>query len=207
MSDVVQTSCGLITMVLGFQMAFGYQNVVFLTLALILGALAGEWLDLDGRILSLGKGLEKIVLRGKPAAGDTNRFALAFLNSSVLFCTGAMAIVGSIQAGVRGDYTVIMTKSVMDGFLAIGFAAAMGPGVAFSALSILVYQGAITLLAKNLSVLAREAMLAELGAVGGVMIVMIGLGLTGIKSIKTANYLPALVFAALFVAVQGLFKG
>jgi uncharacterized membrane protein YqgA involved in biofilm formation len=110
-----------------------------------------------------------------------------------------MAILGSIQAGVQKEYTIIFTKSVLDGFLAIVFAAALGIGTAFSAIPILIYQGALTLLASVISVYITDKMLGEITAAGGVLLLMIGFTLTNIKPVKTANYLPALVFIALFV--------
>lgn len=101
-----------------------------------------------------------------------------------------------------GDYTVIFTKSVLDGFMAIVFAAALGIGTAFSALSVLVYQGALTLLAGLVAPYVHDIMLAELGAAGGALIIMIGVNLMGLAKIKTANYLPALVLSVVFVVVQ-----
>jgi len=120
-------------------------------------------------------------------------FGHAFLNASVLFCVGAMALLGSFKAGTEGDYTLILTKSILDGFMAILMTAAMGPGVAFSALPILVYQGALTLAAQSVKPFVSSLMLSELTGVGGAMVLMIGLNLLSIKQIKTANFLPALL--------------
>jgi uncharacterized membrane protein YqgA involved in biofilm formation len=122
-----------------------------------------------------------------------------------------MTIVGSLDAGLRGDYQVILTKSVLDGFMAIGFAAAMGVGTLFSALAILVYQGGLTLGAGAISRFVSDRMLSELSASGGVLILMIGVNLLGLRQIKTANYLPAMLFSLVFVlldpVIQGLFGG
>ena len=107
-----------------------------------------------------------------------------------------------LEAGMDGDYTIIFTKSVLDGFMAIVFAAALGIGTAFSALSVLVYQGALTLLAGLVAPYVHDIMLAELGATGGALIIMIGVNLMGLAKIKTANYLPALVLSVVFVVVQ-----
>jgi uncharacterized protein len=120
----------------------------------------------------------------------------------VLFCVGAMALVGSFKAGAEGDFTLILTKSVMDGFMAIMLCAAMGAGVAFSALSVLVYQGILTLAAVWVAPLVRQNLLNELTSVGGAMVVMIGINLLGMAKIKTANFLPALVLIVLLVAGQ-----
>jgi uncharacterized membrane protein YqgA involved in biofilm formation len=212
LTGVISTAAGLISIVLGIKMAMGFSNVVFLTLSMILGGIVGTAADIDGRILGLGGLLEKLFLRrtaaparagaGQDAPPSKKDFARAFLNASVLFCVGAMSILGSLQAGLQKDYTLIFTKSVLDGFMAIVFSAALGIGTAFSALTILVYQGLLTLGASAISRFVTEQMLGEITAVGGVLILMIGLGLSNIRQIKTANYLPALVFEALFLLAE-----
>lgn len=219
LSDMIQTACGIITLIIGLQMAFKYQSIVYLALSLIIGAIIGYAADIDGAILNLGKKLEKLtnkITKAKDSeVSDTtelnkksnNNFAYAFLNSSVLFCVGAMAIVGSFKAGIEHDYTIIITKSILDGFMAISFAAAMGIGSAFSALAIFVYQGALTLLSGVIKPYISEELITELSACGGAIIMMIGINLLGLKKIKTANFLPALVIEALFVILVPLVKG
>ena len=213
MEDVIQTGAGFITLILGMQMAFKYQNVCFLTLAIILGGIIGTIIDLDAKILSLGNLLARLVPQKNsescPEKGDgetvlsSNRnFAYAFLNASVLFCVGAMAILGSFKAGIEKDYSIIFTKSILDGFMAISFTAAMGIGTAFSAIAIFLYQGALTLLSVAVQPYVSDVMLAELTGSGGVLICMIGINLIGLKKIKTANYLPAVVFTVLFVLLE-----
>lgn len=212
-ADAVQTAAGIISLVLGIQMAFSYQNVVYLTLSLISGGIIGTKLDVDGKILGLGKLLEKLVLKkGNSAEGEQNvaaasnkNFAYAFLNTSVLFCVGAMSIIGSFRAAIEHDYTIIFTKSILDGFMAITFAAAMGVGTAFSALSILVYQGTLTLLSSAISPFVTEQMITELTGVGGATIIMIGINLIRLRTIKTANFLPALVVMVLLVLADPFF--
>ncbi len=211
LSRVVQTGAGVVTMVIGIEMALAYENIIFLAMAIIAGGILGSWMDIDGKILLLGDALGRLVLRRKNSQGQqeqgASNFAYGFLNASVLFCVGAMAILGSIKAGIDGDYTIIFTKSVLDGFMAIVFAAALGIGTAFSALSVLVYQGALTLLAGLVAAYANDVLLAELGATGGILIIMIGVNLMGLAKIKTANYLPALVLSVVFVVVRDLFFG
>ena len=168
-SDVVSTGAGIISLMLGLQMAMKYDSIICLALCLILGGLLGTLIDIDGAILKFGKKLEGLVSRKKQDPAATNatatttaaettapnatadtrsqkNFAFAFLNASVLFCVGSMAILGSFQAGIDHDYTHIFTKSILDGFMAIVFAASMGIGTLFSFIAILVYQGALTLL-------------------------------------------------------------
>ena len=211
LSRVVQTGAGVVTMVIGIEMALAYENIIFLAMAIIAGGILGSWMDIDGKILLLGDALGKLLLRKKNSQGQqeqgSSNFAYGFLNASVLFCVGAMAILGSIKAGIDGDYTIIFTTSVLDGFMAIVCAAALGIGTAFSALSVLVYQGALTLLSGLVAAYTNDVLLAELGATGGILIIMIGVNLMGLAKIKTANYLPALVLSVVFVVVKDLFFG
>ena len=219
--DMIQTAWGVITVIIGLQMAFKYESIVYLALSLIIGAIIGYALDIDGAILRLGGWLQKITTPKKKASveGDLlasditldeqkkHNFAYAFLNASVLFCVGAMTIIGSFKAGVEHDYTIIFTKSILDGFMAISFAAAMGVGTIFSVLLILVYQGGLTLLSGVLQPYVTDSMLNELSACGGAIIIMIALNLLGLKKIKTANFLPGLLIEVVFVICVPLVKG
>lgn len=218
LSDMISTGAGVITVVIGLQMAMKFDNIVFMALSLIIGGIIGYYLNIDGAILQLGSWLEKVFNKKNSADGDrsqgnslpgkkNNNFAYAFLNSSVLFCVGAMAIVGSFKAGVEHDYTIIFTKSILDGFLAISFAAAMGIGTAFSSIMIFLYQGSLTLLSGFIQPYVSDLMISEVSAVGGALIIMIGINLIGLKKIKTANFLPALVIEILFVALSPVVMG
>ena len=216
----IQSAAGIVTIVLGLQMAFKYENIVFLSLSLIIGGVLGSVWDIDGKILAIGTFIQKIVrktsikkteLKENSSSensvtskdNDTN-FAYAFLNSSVLFCVGAMAIVGSFKAGIEKDYSIIFTKSILDGFMAISFTASMGLGTIFSALSVFLYQGLLTILSIVISPYVSETMLNELTACGGAIIVMIGINLLNLKKIKTANFLPAIVCTIIFVLVSNI---
>ena len=218
LNQMIQTACGVITLVLGLQMAFKFDSVIFLALSLIFGAIAGYLLNIDGGILNFGGWLERKLMPKKAvtvAGGEASledgktelssksnkNFAYAFLNSSVLFCVGAMSIVGSFEAGVQGNYTTIYTKSILDGFMAISFTAAMGIGTAFSVIVILIYQGGLTLLSTLIAPYVSEHLITEVSACGGAIIIMIGINLLGLKKIKTANFLPALIFQVLFVLI------
>lgn len=194
LSRVISSGAGIVTLVIGLQMALETNEIIFMVLAMILGGIIGTWIDIDGKILKIGEKLST-----KFSKGSSSNFANAFLNASVLFCVGAMAIVGSFKAGTEGDYSILLTKSVLDGFMAIVFAAAMGIGTAFSAISLLVYQGVLTLLSGVIKDFVSPEMLNELSAVGGALIIMIGINLLDIKKLKTANYLPALIFTVIFI--------
>jgi len=196
---VVFTAAGMTSLVIGVQMALKTTHILAFALALMIGGLAGTVLDVEGGIERLGERLKK-----RFASKSEGAFAAGFLNGSVLFCTGAMAILGSFRAGTEGDYSLIFTKSVLDGFVSIIFASAMGIGVAFSALSVFVYQGLLTLLSVYIKPYVSELMLAELTATGGALIIMIGLGLLDIKGFKTGNFLPAILVIVLLVLVMPL---
>ena len=229
-TDAIQLACGLVSFIMGIQMAFKYQNVVYLALALILGGITGTLLDIDGKILDFGKLLERIFIKNKSKeqnslskdtggqheeqsapSFETGRpkknFAYGFLNASVLFCVGAMAIVGSFKAGIEHDYSIIFLKSILDGFIAIGFTVAMGVGTAFSIITIFLYQGCLTLLSVFIAPYVTEQMIAELTGSGGALIILIGINLMGIKKIKTADYLPAVLFSVIFVLCEPVVKG
>ena len=187
---IVMTSAGLVTVVLGVGMAQSAPSTLAVLFSLIMGGFIGFWLKIEERIESFGNRFQK--------EGEEGSFGLAFLNSSVLFCSGAMSVVGSINAGTTGDGSLILIKSVMDGFMAIVFAATYGKGVLLSALSLLVYQGIFVLGGSFLAPLLGERGINDIASTGGYLLLMIGLSLLGIKKVKTANFLPALVLAPVF---------
>jgi uncharacterized membrane protein YqgA involved in biofilm formation len=199
---IVFVGAGIMTLILGVRMSLESTQIVFLALSLILGGILGEWWRIEDGILGLGELLKRTFAK-KDSGKD---FAYGFLDASVLFCVGAMALVGSFKAGTEGDYTLILTKSVLDGFMAVMLTAALGIGVAFSAASVFVYQGILTLAAVWLKPLVSDALLAEITGVGGALVLMIGINLLGLAKLKTANYLPSLILIVVFVAAQGLVK-
>ena len=194
---VVFTAAGLTSLTIGIQMVIKTDHILAFALALMVGGLVGTMLDVEGGIERVGERLKK-----RFASRSEGAFSAGFLNGSVLFCSGAMAILGSFQAGTEGDYSLLFTKTVLDGFVSIIFAGAMGIGVAFSALSVLVYQGVLTLLSGYIRPYVSDLMLAELTATGGALIIMIGLGLLEIKSFKTGNFLPAILVIVVLVLVM-----
>ena len=196
---IVQIGAGITSLIIGIQMALTGSRIVYLALSLIIGGILGEWWKIENGILSMGEGLKRTF--AKNSSGS--EFGYGFLNASVLFCVGAMALVGSFRAGAEGNYDLIYTKSVMDGFMSIVLTAAMGIGVGFSALSVLVYQGILTLAAGWLKPVVSETLLKELTGVGGALVVMIGINLLGIAKLKTANFLPSLLLIVLFVIGEG----
>lgn len=195
---VLFTGVGIITLAIGMSMTLEMQRVLFLALSVVIGGLLGTWWGVEDGIMKLGEMLKATFHR----EGSGGEFAYGFLSASVLFCVGALTIVGSFQAGADGNYELIFTKSVMDGFMAILLAASMGVGVAFSALVILVYQGGLTLLSAWVSPWVSDLMLSEITAVGGALILMIGVNLLGLKKIRTADYIPAILIVIVFVLLD-----
>ena len=193
--EVVFTSSGLITLVIGISMAMQTGSYLILIFSTVLGGFVGYALSIEDGVLSLGTWIESKVGRQHGSEQAATNFALGFLNASLLFCSGAMTVVGSIQAGTTGNYQLLLVKSVMDGCMAIIFSAVYGPGVMASALVILVYQGFFTLAGGFISPILGDAGINELSAVGGVLLMMIGFGLLDIRKTKTGNFLPAMLIA------------
>lgn len=187
--NIVMLSSGVVTLVLGLQMAFEVPSAIAVLFSLLLGGFTGFALKIEDRIMALGN-----IIGGSDGGSD---FGKGFLNASLLFCTGSMSIVGAIEAGTTGDYELILIKSIMDGFMAIVFAASYGKGVGASVITILVYQGFFTLLGGWIEPVLGESGIAAMSAAGGFLLIFLALGLLGIKQIQTGNFLPALVFAPL----------
>ncbi|OPL19197.1 MAG: hypothetical protein AVO35_12150 [Candidatus Aegiribacteria sp. MLS_C] len=186
---------GLITLVLGMQMALTTGNILVVLLSIMLGGMLGEWWRLEERLNGLGRSFEKAASRYPMLTrGD---FTRGFVTASLVFCIGPMTFLGSIEDGLTGNFRLLAIKSVLDGFAGLAFAASMGFGVAFAALTVLVFQGGITLGAGFLQEVLTESMITEMTATGGVMILGIGFLLLDIKKVKVANYLPALAIAPL----------
>ncbi len=201
LKTLVLTSAGLITLLIGLQMAWKGQRILYLLLSILIGGLIGYLLDIEGAILKFGEALKHLAPKSKD---DSGGFAQGFLAASVLFCVGAMSILGSFQAGAEGKMDIILIKSVMDGFMAIILTGALGIGVGFSALTILIYQGALTLAAVWVKpwVDLHPLVLSEMSGVGGLMVAMIALNLLELKKIPTGNFLPALIVVVLFVLID-----
>jgi len=200
--QTVISGLGLFTLVLGVQMFLNTKNALIVLGSVLIGALLGEWWQIEAGLEKLGAWLEKKFSRGEAGAKDQENFIKGFLTASLVFCIGPMAILGSIQDGLTGKFDLLAVKSTLDGFASLAFASSLGLGVAFSALPVLVYQGALTLMARQLQPLMSEAMIAEMTATGGVLLVGIAIsGLLEIKKIRVGNFLPALVIAPLLVAL------
>lgn len=204
LKETVIAGMGLFTIAMGLQMFIKTGNALIVLGAVLIGTLLGEWMRIEDGLHRLGEVLEKRFSREED--DGSNRFVRGFLTASLLFCIGPMAILGSIQDGLTGDYNLLAVKSVLDGFASIAFASTLGVGVAFSALVVLVYQGGISLLAGQLNAIVTASMMNELTATGGVLLMGVGVSnLLEIRKIRVGNMLPALFIAPLIVWVIGLF--
>lgn len=180
---------------IGLQMAFKTQNILIVIISLVLGAIIGEAINIDKWLNKAG---ERLTERLGSQYGDAGR---GFVTASLVFCIGAMAVVGSIQEGLTGDASTLYAKATLDGITSVVFASSFGIGVAFSSAAILVYQGTLTLLAMAFGNVLSSSAIVEMTAVGGLLIVGICLLMLEVKTIKVANLLPAIPMAAAIAAL------
>lgn len=197
----VMHGLGLVTLLVGLDNARQTQNVIVVLLSILLGVILGEWLDLETRLERLGQRLQTRFGGGQDDESGGGRFVRGFVIASLVFCVGPLTFLGALDDGLRGDIQKLAIKSTLDGFAAMSFAASLGPGVLFSIVVILLYQGSLTLLAGVAQSVLSEAMIGEMTATGGVLLLGIGLLLLDIKRVRVANFLPALLIAPLIVAV------
>lgn len=196
-ADAVMIGLGLCTIYIGVSGVLEGNNTIAVIIAMVLGAIVGTLLNIDGRLNRLGDKLSDRFSKD----GEKGALTQGFVTGSLLFCVGAMTIVGGLKAGLEGDNELYFTKSIMDLISSCMLAASMGIGVMFSAFFVLVFQGAIVLLSGVLAPVLTDAAIAEMTCAGSLMIIAIGLNLVGATKLKVANYLPALVFAPLVLYV------
>ena len=200
LSSAVMTGIGLCTVAIGFSGILEGENTLVLIISMVLGIIIGELLDIDGHVNRL---VERVA--GKAAgAGKAAQISQGFITACLLFCIGAMTIVGSLNAGLRGDNEMLLTKSLLDFISSIMLSATLGIGVLFSAVFVLVFQGGIVLLAQFLAPVLSESCIAELTCAGSLMILALGLNIVGITKIKVINFLPALLLVPFVVKLLEL---
>ena len=186
--NTVVNGVALCVMLIGISGALEGKNTLITIISIAIGAVIGELIDIDALINRAAKGIEDKLNR----KGGNVRFAKGFVTATLLFCVGAMAIVGSLDSGLTGDNTTLYTKSLLDGITAIIFAANFGVGVLASSIPILIYQGGITLLASLVAPLLSDVIIAEMTCVGSLLIIALSLNMLKITEIKVANYIPAI---------------
>ena len=186
--QTVLQGLALCVLLIGAKGALTSDNLPVVILSLVVGGVVGEWLAIEARLESLGRWIEARFADGSAGGGD---FARGFVSASLVFCVGSMAVVGSLESGLAGNHRILFAKAIIDGVAALIFASTLGRGVLFASVPVLVYQGAITLAAGLLRPLLTAAAVADMGAVGGLLIVAIGVNLLGIARIRVGNLLPA----------------
>ena len=208
--ETVMNGLGLVTLLIGIDAGFAAFRPPLSTLtrgsvlivlgSVLVGGIIGELLRIDPALTALGDALKRRF------GGGQSRFTEGFVVASLVFCVGPLTILGSLEDGLTGDYSLLAVKSMLDGFAAMAFASALGWGVGFSVVTILIYQGGLSLLAGAVSGVFDEQTIAAITATGGVLILAIGLRLLDIRQIRVANLLPALVIAPVVVAIYANFR-
>lgn len=200
--ETVIYGLALCVIVLGIQMALQGQHILLTIISLVVGSILGEALGIEEKLEQVGTLLaEKFQKSRKKGDTGTDAFVEGFLNASLLYCVGAMAIVGSIQDGLSGDPTTLYTKALIDGLSGIIYASNFGVGVLFSALSVGVYQGILTALAGFLGPWMSQLVVQEVAACGGLMILGIGINMTKLLKIRVGNMLPGLLVAGVAAGI------
>jgi len=196
--ESVVRGIGLFTLAMGTKFAIDTSNLLFMLGAVLLGGILGSLWGVDRRLSALGDWLQR-----RFAAGSTSTVAEAFVTAAIIFCVGPLTFLGSIRNGLTGDATLLSVKSGLDGFTSIALAATLGWGVLLTIPLILVYQGGLALGASLFSGLLNELQLREMSAVGGLLIIGVGLKLLNIRDVKVADYLPAIVVSPFVVIAFG----
>jgi uncharacterized protein len=200
MKGTVMKAIGLAVIVLGLQMGLKSENFLIVIISLALGAAWGEWMNLEDKLNSLGNWLEK-----KLGSNKETSISQGFVTATLIFVIGAMAVIGALDSGIRGDHDVLLTKSIIDGFTSLILTTTLGIGVMFSAIPVVLYQGFIALFATQIHQwVPKELMdtyIVEMTSTGGIMIFAIGLNLLGVTKIRVANLLPGIIVVGLVVGI------
>lgn len=203
--ETIMHGIALVVLLIGLQMAFETEVVIVVLLSLLLGAIVGELINLDSLLNKLGYQISRRFI----GDGNASQVTEAFISATLLFIVGAMAILGSLDSGLRGDHEILFTKSILDGFTSLILTSTLGFGVILSAIPVFVYQGTITLLSAQIVNIIPEQLLDgivnELTAVGGLLIVAISLNLLKLTNIRIANLLPAIVIVVIIYTVYFTF--
>ena len=198
-SSTIMNGLALCVLYIGISGALKGKDTLEIIICIALGALIGEIIDLDKRLNDLGDMIENKI-NGNKKNKDKEKISISegFVTSSLLFCVGAMAVVGSLESGLQGNHTTLFAKSILDGVSAIIFTSSLGIGVMLSSVAILIYQGSITLLAGCLSTVLTDSVISNMSAVGSLLIVGLAFNMLGVTKIKVANLLPAIFIPIIY---------
>jgi len=196
--STIMQGLSLTVMLIGISMSIKTKNLLVVTLSIVTGAIIGEVLKIEEGLNKIGGQLEKRF------SNNEGEFTKAFVTASLVYCVGAMAIMGSIESGLNGNHSILLVKSILDGVSSIVFTSSLGIGVAFASIPVFIYQGAITLSAKFIKAYLNDDVIREMTATGGLLIFGIGINmLSGNSRIKVGNLLPA-IFTVIFITYMFL---
>lgn len=196
--ETIMDGIALVVITIGIINAVESKNIILVISSLVIGSIIGEKVRIDKKLNNLGGFLESKFKK------EGSTFTEGFVSATLVFCVGAMAIVGSLEAGLLSDYNTLIVKSMLDGITSMIFATTLGIGVLFSSLPVLIYQGSITLLASSLSSVLTTVVITEVSAVGGILIMAIGLSLLKVKEIRVANMIPAVLIPVIYYFIISL---
>jgi uncharacterized membrane protein YqgA involved in biofilm formation len=202
--EILKKAIGLSIVFVGIKGALDNERMLLLIMSMVFGAIIGELIDIDKWMNKLGHWAErKLKVKNEPGSGRS--FSKSFVSASILFCTGSMAIVGSLQSGLQGNHEILFTKSILDGTMSLVFGASLGIGAAFSAVPVILYEGGIALASLLIRDYLRPEIIREMSAVGSLIIAGIGFNFLSIKEIKVANLIPAMFIPWVYLTVIALF--
>ena len=208
--EIIKKAIALAIVYVGVKGALDNQRVLLLIMSMVAGAVAGELINIDALMNRLGVWAEQRLGMGGNAAakgeGSERSFSKGFVTASILYCSGSMAIVGSMQSGLMGNHELLFAKSVLDGAISIVFGASMGIGVVFSALPVFIYQAGIALASMALKSFLTPEIIREMSAVGSLLVAAIGFNFLGVKEIKVANLIPAIFIPLVYMSIEGLLR-
>jgi uncharacterized membrane protein YqgA involved in biofilm formation len=206
--EIVKKSLGLAIIYIGMKGALENQRVLLLIMSMVVGAVVGELINIDRWMNHVGRWVETRLFPKKESQGNERQeqFVKGFASASILFCTGSMTIVGSLQSGLQGNHETLFAKSILDGAISIVFGASMGVGVAFSAVTVFVCEGGIALAASAIKGLLTQEIIREMSAVGSLLIAAIGFNFLEIKEIRVANLMPAIFIPWIWLALADVLQ-
>lgn len=193
-NEIITQAISLSVVLVGLLGAIKTENILLLIISMALGSLIGEFINIEKHLNNFGESIQE------KFSSSGHNIAEGYVMATLIFCVGSMAILGSIESGIKNDHTTLFAKSILDGVFSVVFASSLGIGVAFSAVSVFIYQGAITLLASQASEILTPAAITELSAVGGLLIMTIGLNTLKVTKIRVGNMLPAVFIPVIYLS-------
>lgn len=198
-NNTIMMGMALCVLLIGISGALEYKHILLVIISIAIGGIIGELIDIDKQLQSLGDNLEKRL------NGRGGKVSQGFVTASLLFCVGAMAVMGSLESGLKGNHEILFAKSVIDGITAAVFTTTLGIGVALSAATVFLYQGAITIGAIYVKDILTAVVVSDMSSIGGLLIIGIALNMMGVTKIKVANLLPAVFLPIIYQIITGIF--